>query len=103
MSAPVSEFVAECLWPDVRESDLRVLDERVCAHAERLAIAGVPVRYIGSMLMREDEVVLCLFEGERDAVRALAKAAEIPFERILETARSPWNTHQPRRTRNAYS
>jgi hypothetical protein len=99
----VSEFVVECLWPDVRESDLRVLDERVREHAERLALAGLPVRYIGSMLLREDEVVFCLFEGELDAVREVAKAAEIPFERMLETARSTWNLHQPRRTREAYS
>ena len=49
------------------------------------------------MLMREGRVVLCLFEGELDAVREVAEAVEIPFERILETARSPWNLHQLRR------
>lgn len=93
--APANEFVVECLWPDVRERDLRALDERVSGHAERLAAGGSPVRYMGSMLMREDEVVLCLFEGQLDAVREVARAAEIPFERILATARSPWNLHQP--------
>jgi hypothetical protein len=94
MSAvPASEFVAECLWPDVRDSDLHALDARVSEHAGRLAAHGVAVRYIGSLLMREDEVVLCLFAGELEAVRELASAAEIPFERILETARSPWNLH----------
>jgi len=44
--------------------------------------------------MREDEVVLCLFAGEREAIRAAAEAAEVPFERILESARSPWNLNQ---------
>jgi hypothetical protein len=34
--------------------------------------------------------VLCLFAGSEDAVRAVAKRASIPFERILESARSPW-------------
>lgn len=85
-----TEFVAECLWPDVHESDLQALDQRARAQAERLASADRPVRYLGSLLMREDEVVLCLFEGELDEVREAAQAAEIPFERILETARSPW-------------
>jgi hypothetical protein len=85
-----SEFVAECLWPDVHESDLRELDQRAHAEAERLAASGKQVRYLGSLLMRQDEVVLCLFEGKRDAVRDVAETAEIPFERILETARSPW-------------
>lgn len=54
------------------------------------------------MLMREDRVVLCLFEGEFDAVHEVAEAAGIPFKRILETARSPWNLRQLRRTRAAY-
>lgn len=85
-----SEFVAECLWPDVREADLQALDERATQQAERLASAGMAVRYLGSMLMRRDEVVLCLFVGRRDAIKEAAEAARIPFERILETARSPW-------------
>jgi hypothetical protein len=86
----VAEFVAECLWPDVHESDLRALDRRASEHAEQVAAGGRTVQYLGSMLMREDEVVLCLFRGDLDAVREVAQAAEIPFERILETARSPW-------------
>jgi hypothetical protein len=40
--------------------------------------------------MRTDEVVLCLFEGDEPAVRRAAERAEVPFERILEAARSPW-------------
>jgi hypothetical protein len=89
-----TEYVAECLWPDVRERDLRALDERAAQQAAQLAAAGRSVRYLGSLLMREDEVVLCLFEGELDGVREAALAAQIPFERILETARSPWNEQQ---------
>jgi hypothetical protein len=100
-AAPVSEFVAECLWPDVRESDLCSLDDRVNEQAVRLVAGGLAVRYIGSMLMREDEVVLCLFEGDVDSVRELAEAAEIPFDRILETARSPWSLHQRHRSGRA--
>ena len=80
-----AEYVTECFWPGVRESDLRALDDRVHAHA-----AGEPVHYLGSLLMREDEVVLCLFEGAEPAVREAAERAEVPFERILEAARSPW-------------
>jgi hypothetical protein len=88
----MSEFVAECLWPDVHETDLRALDQRAAQQAERLTAGGSSVRYVGSMLMREDEVVLCLFQGELEVVRDVAKAAQIPYERILETARSPWTS-----------
>ena len=41
----MSEFVTECLWPDVRESDLRALDARVPAAAERLAGRGASVSF----------------------------------------------------------
>jgi len=77
-------YVAECFWPDVREDDLRALDERVhrCLAED--------VRYLGSMLLRADEVVLCLFEGPEPRVREIAEQAQIPFERLLETGRSPW-------------
>ena len=87
----VSEYVAECLWPDVHESDLRELDLRASEQAERLTADGRPVGYLGSLLMREDEVVLCLFRGELEAVRTAVEAAEIPLDRILGAARSPWN------------
>jgi hypothetical protein len=43
--------------------------------------------------MREDEVVLCLFDGSEAAVRRAAEHAEIPFERILEATAS----HVPQR------
>ncbi len=88
------EFIAECLWPGVRESDLSELDRRATDAAQRLAATGVHVRYLGSVLVREDEVVMCGFEGSREAVLEAAQAAAIPFERVLETAHSPW-TSQP--------
>lgn len=80
-----ASFVAECFWPDVDDADLEALDRRI-----REATAGGEgrVRYLGSILFREDEVVLCQFEGSRDAVRALAERARIPFERILRTTRA---------------
>jgi len=87
------EYLTECFWPGVRESDLRALDDRVQTHAD-----GKPVRYLGSLLIREDEVVLCLFEGEADAVRRVAEQAAIPFERILAAAQSPWPPSQRRST-----
>jgi hypothetical protein len=81
-------FVAECFWTGVQESDLVVLDRRVEACVAGMALDGQSVRYLGSMLMREDEVVMCFFEGSAANVRRAAELAEIPFERILETARS---------------
>jgi hypothetical protein len=84
------EFLAECFWPGVTDGDLRQLDERATAAAAKLSGSGRSVRYVGSLLVRADEVVLCLFEGAEENVRAAAELAAIPFERVLEAARSPW-------------
>lgn len=72
--------MAECYWPDVSDQVLRDADERIAACAETLH-----VRYLGSILLREDEVVLCQFEGTAAAVNDVVKCAEVPFERILAT------------------
>jgi hypothetical protein len=85
MDAAAGSYVAECFWPDVREEDVRALDARIDA----ALTSGV--RYLGSLLIREDEVVLCQFEGTAEAVRSVAELARVPFERLLATtvARPP--------------
>ena len=85
MEPATPSFIAECFWPDVSEADLEALDRRV-----EQAATGLDVRYLGSILLREDEVVLCQFDGTAEAVRAVAERAHVPFERILHAARSPW-------------
>jgi hypothetical protein len=78
----VGNFVAECFWPGVHEQDVRELDERL-----RTCTANAKdVRYLGSFLIRSDEVVICQFEGTLETVRELAERAGVPFERLLETA-----------------
>ena len=83
-----TEYLAECFWPGVHESDLVSLDARVNASAAELSAGGEVVRYLGSLLMRKDEVVLCRFEGSELAVRRVAERAAIPFERIVEATNS---------------
>jgi len=73
-------YVAECFWPDVDEDDLDALDRRI---REAAAAGNDGVRYLGSILLREDEVVLCRFEGAAATVKEVAERAQIPFERIL--------------------
>jgi hypothetical protein len=87
---PATDYVVECFWPGVRDSDLQALDERAFTIAAELRRAGEETRYLGSLLMRADEVVLCMFAGSETAVRDVAERASIPFERILEAACSPW-------------
>ena len=77
MAERAASFVAECYWPDVREEDVRALDQQIAASLEE------DVRYLGSVLIREDEVVLCQFEGTADAIRRVAERARVPYERLL--------------------
>jgi hypothetical protein len=79
MAEQARNFVAECYWPDVREEDVRNLDQRIAS-----SLAD-DVRYLGSVLIREDEVVLCHFEGTADAIRRVAERARVPYERLLAT------------------
>lgn len=83
-----TEYLAECFWPDVNESDLAALERRAALTAAQLSSQGEEVRYLGSLLMLEDEVVLCRFEGSETSVRHAAERAGIPFERIVATTRS---------------
>jgi hypothetical protein len=89
-SIPTGAYVVECFWPGVNAAALRSLDARAAVSASELTRGGTPVSYLGSILMRDDEVVLCLFEGPEPAVREAAERAEVPFERILEADRSLW-------------
>jgi hypothetical protein len=73
--------VAECLLPGLSLATAEALGRRV-----RQEIAGSPgsqVSYLGSLLMPEDEVLLCLLAGPEDEVRAVSERAGLPFERIL--------------------
>src|SRR5882757_6204813 len=83
-----TSFVAECFWPDVQERDLRELDRRI--EASVAAVAGrPPVRYLGRLLVIDDEVVLVLFDGPEETVRRVAQHADLPFGRILRAAHTP--------------
>lgn len=92
MEKHTESFVAECFWPDVGDADLVELDRRI-EHAAAEPGSSWAVHYLGSILLREDEVVLCQFRGAASAVRELAIRAQIPFERILETTSFRWHEH----------
>jgi hypothetical protein len=95
VNAMRTSYVAECFWAGVQEEDLRELDRRIEASA--LAVAGddEPVRYLGWLLVIDDEVVLVLFDGPMGRVRRVVDHAEIPFSRILQVAHAPWPPNPP--------
>ena len=83
----VAGHVVECFWSGVREEDLPAIDRRIRAAAAQV-VAGERVRYLGCLLILDDEVVLCLFEGPIATVREVTQRAGVPFERILRSSRT---------------
>lgn len=77
MAEHAASFVAECYWPDVREEDVRALDRRIGASLSD------DVGYLGSVLIREDEVVLFHFEGNAASIGRVAARAGVRYERLL--------------------
>ena len=89
--APVSaadtvEYLAECFWPNVSAAEVHALDDRIAAVVEQFHDEGEDVRYLGSLLLTEDEVVFCRFVGSEAVVRRVAERAATPFERILRAS-----------------
>ena len=95
VNAVPTRFVAECYWAGVQQADLHKLDRRIVASLEAVAGEGEPVRYLGWLLVIDDEVVLVLFEGSGAMVRRVVEHAEIPFGRILQVAYAPWPRNSP--------
>jgi hypothetical protein len=83
-------YVAECYWPGVTRDDLAQLDARVLASVDRKSRVRERVRYLGALLLPTDEVVFCLFDApSADAVEVVARRANIPFDRILQSVNIP--------------
>lgn len=89
MNLPDLEWqVAECLLPGLSLATAEALASRL-----RQELSGPPgrhVSFLGSLLMPEDEVLLCLFTGPQAEVRAVSERAGLPFERILACVGVGW-------------
>lgn len=72
-------YLVECYWPGVTEESLTQLS--------RSSEAG-DVAWLESILVPEDEIVLCLFEGpSEEAVRESSRRVGLPSERVTRSVR----------------
>jgi Protein of unknown function (DUF4242) len=77
----MSTYLVECYWPGVDELRLGEV-------VERLMVASPGQRgdvgWVSSVLIPEDEIVLCLATGpSAEAIRATAQRAGLPAERVV--------------------
>jgi hypothetical protein len=58
--------------------------------AEDLSRAGIPVHYLRSIFLPDDETCFYLYQADSvDAVRKVALSARLPFARIVEAVTDP--------------
>src|SRR5258708_34446211 len=73
--------IAECLLPGSTPAIAGELGEQI---STELARSRSPVSFIGSLLMPEDDVLLCPFAGPFAEVRPVTERARAPFTRTLD-------------------
>jgi hypothetical protein len=95
MSPPTPFFAAKCYWPGVTERAVALAAGRGAAEAEAVSRTGRAVGYLGSILFRDDELVLCLFDAPSSAaVRRVAERAGIHCERVMNSQWMPLSGRQ---------
>jgi hypothetical protein len=78
----IDTYLVECYWPGVAARDV----ESALARSTREPDVG----FVASILVPEDEIVLCIFAGRSAvAVRASADRAGLPAERIVSCVQVP--------------
>ena len=79
----MTTYLVECYWPGVNESRFDLATERLATEW------GGSVTWIDSILIPEDEIVLCLVAaGSPEAVRESASRAGMPAERVVSCLRA---------------
>ena len=77
-------YAAKCFWPGVNETEFEAVAARATEDSSRDARDGA--KYLGSLLFRDDELVLCMFEAPSpSAVKRASGRAGIPYERVMNS------------------
>jgi hypothetical protein len=80
----LATFLVERYWPGVTEEAVRRAGERLREAAAELRREGVPLRYLRSTLVPEEETVFSVF-GARSVgdVAEANRRGGVPFDRIV--------------------
>jgi hypothetical protein len=81
----VATYVVEMYVSRARGGERSKLDRRARAAAESVSAEGVPVLYVRSVFLPEDEICLHFFDApSREAVEEVARRAALAYERLVE-------------------
>lgn len=92
----MTTFLVEAYVTRLDAARGRVLAAAARAAAEAMTRTGVPVRYLSSIFVPDDETCFHLLEaGSADAVRQASGRGEFAFERIVEAIESRAQSSHP--------
>ena len=76
-------FMVERSLKGIPLDQLAAAQQRAIRTAAEMTADGTPIRYIRTTFVPESGQCMCLFEsGDCEAVKALNRQAEIPFDRV---------------------
>ena len=81
-------FLVERYWPDIDEARARALAASLEHEARSMAVEGIAVEHVGSILMPRDRVVFSLIAATDEAsARQLSARVGAPADRIATAIR----------------
>lgn len=81
----MAEFLVELYLSRTDTAAVEIGAENARLAAEELSREGIPVRYLSSIFVPEDETCFYMYQAaSADAVREAALRAKLPFERVIE-------------------
>jgi Protein of unknown function (DUF4242) len=92
-------YLVERYLPGLSHAELLAAAARVSAAGAELTAEGLPVRYLGSLVVPGEEACFCEFEGPSvEAVELANHRAGVPFARVLPVRRiSSGDVSEPQR------
>jgi hypothetical protein len=80
----VANYLVETYIPRSRTDEARAAGRRARASAEELSLEGVPIRYIRTTFLPDDETCFHLFDASSaEAVEELSRRAELGRARVV--------------------
>ena len=86
MTTAPRTYLVECYTPGIAQDAIEATAQRARDAAAALRATGSNVEYVNAIFVPDDEVVFHTFlSDDVEVVRRASVAAEIPFERIIES------------------
>jgi hypothetical protein len=77
-------YLVERYLPGISRAELRAAERRLADAVATVRAGGMPLVYLGSTFIPEEETSLAHFEGVLEGVERACRLADLSFARIVE-------------------